>query len=355
MKHAIAKYALASVIAAVLATPVWAQDSADERADATDIIVTARRQEERLQDVPISITVLSQEALSKRNIVSGADLGQYVPSLVSNQQFGPEKSSFAIRGFTQEGKTSPSVAVYFAEVVAPRSFGGTTAGNGAGVGSFMDLQNVQVLKGPQGTLFGRNSTGGNILLVPAKPKDKIEGSVEGSLGNYDLRRVQGVLNAPLGSSVRVRAAVDWNKRDGYLVNHSGVGPDRLANTNYVAARLSIVADLSPDIENYTIASYSKSDTNGVTPTLFGCNRAPCVYRRAGRSSSSLCLRSSRSGHCARIWSLGCRKPQSERAGTGQAVAGDQHHHLESQRQPDGQEHRLLRGIQGIRRFQPVRR
>ena len=291
IKHSLAKISLASTLAIGLATPVWAQDSGSD--NGSDIIVTARRTEEKLQDVPISITVLSQEAIAKRNIVSGSDLGTYVPSLVSNQQFGPEKASFAIRGFTQEGKTSPSVAVYFADVVAPRSFGGTTAGNGAGVGSFMDLQNVQVLKGPQGTLFGRNSTGGAILLVPTKPKDRLEGSVEATVGSYNLRRIQAVLNAPLGSSVRVRGAVDWNKRDGYLVNHSGVGPDRLANTNYVAARLSVVADLSPDVENYTIGSYSKSDTNGTTPTVFGCNSAPGQFGLVGLLQPFACAQANR--------------------------------------------------------------
>jgi iron complex outermembrane receptor protein len=262
---------LGAAVGAVFgARPALAQDNG---VSATgDIIVTARRSEERLQDVPISITVLSQEAITKRNIYSGVDLGAYVPSLSTNQSFGPEKSSFAIRGFTQEGKTSPSVAVYFADVVAPRSNGGTTSGNGAGVGSFMDLQNVQVLKGPQGTLFGRNSTGGAILLVPAKPTDTLEGFVEGSLGDYNLRRIQAVLNAPLAATFRVRGAIDYNKRDGYLRNRSGVGPDRLGNTNYFAARLSIVADLTPDLENYTIASYSRSNTHGVVQRVFGCNR-----------------------------------------------------------------------------------
>ena len=103
--------------------------------------MTARRADERLQDVPISITVLNQDDIAKRNIYNAGDLGEYV----SNANFGPEKSSFAIRGFTQEGKTSPSVAVYFADVVAPRANGGTTSGNGAGPGSLFDLQNIQVL------------------------------------------------------------------------------------------------------------------------------------------------------------------------------------------------------------------
>ncbi len=246
-----------------------AQDS-QSASENSDIIVTARRSEEKLQDVPISITVLSQDAISKRNIVSAADLGSYVPSLSTNSQFGPEKSSFVIRGFTQEGKTSPSVGVFFADVVAPRSFGGTTGGNGAGVGSLFDLQNIQVLKGPQGTLFGRNTTGGSILLVPQKPKDNLAGYVEASVGDYNMHRIQAVLNVPLSETVRVRGGVDWNQRDGYLKNRSGVGADRFDNTNYVAARLSMVADLTPDIENYTIASYSNSQTNGHVVTMLTC-------------------------------------------------------------------------------------
>ncbi|MCB2072345.1 MAG: Plug domain-containing protein, partial [Novosphingobium sp.] len=151
--------ALSTVALPGLAAPALAQDSA-EIVNENDIIVTARRSEERLQDVPISITVLDQDALAKRNIVSTADLGTYVPSLSVNNQFGPEKSSFVIRGFAQEYHTAPTVGVYFADVIAPRALGPTTSGNGAGVGSLFDLENLQVLKGPQGTLFGRNTTGG---------------------------------------------------------------------------------------------------------------------------------------------------------------------------------------------------
>ena len=141
----------------------------------------------------------------------------------------------------------------------------------AGPGSFFDLQNIQVLKGPQGTLFGRNTTGGAILLVPAKPSDKFEGSLEGSAGDYNMHRVQGMLNIPLSSSFRMRGAFDWNQRDGYLINTSGIGPNRFGNTNYFAGRISLVGDLAPNLENYTIASYSKSDNNGVVPLLATCN------------------------------------------------------------------------------------
>ena len=269
--------ALSSCLLAGVAAPAMAQsgsDRSDSGAEATaDIIVTARRSEERLQDVPISITVLSQEDIAKRNIVSTADLGSYVPSLSVNNQFGPEKSSFVIRGFTQAYHTAPTVGVYFGDVIAPRALGPTTSGNGSGVGSMFDLQNLQVLKGPQGTLFGRNTTGGAILLVPTKPTDSLEGYVEGSAGAYNLRRIQAVLNVPLSDTFRARLGVDRNKRDGYLDNHSGVGPDHLRDTNYIAARLSVVADLTPDLENYIIASYSRTKTNGDVPKFAACNQS----------------------------------------------------------------------------------
>jgi iron complex outermembrane receptor protein len=264
---------LSSAVPALVAMPAFAQDAAETSAasNGNDIIVTARRTEERLQDVPISITVFSQEQLSNNNIVTAGDLATYTPSLSSNTRFGLENTSFAIRGFTQEKDTSPSVGVYFAEVTAPRAAGNTTSGNGAGPGQLFDLQNVQILKGPQGTLFGRNTTGGAVLLTPRKPTDRLEGYVEGSIGNYDMRRIQAVINVPLADTFRVRFGVDRMVRDGYLHNISGIGPSDFADVNYWAFRASILAELTPTLENYTIFTYTKSDTNGSLPKPYATN------------------------------------------------------------------------------------
>jgi len=273
----------ASVVTAAflgLTSPALAQgtqpaapDDAAAESDDDTIVVTARRRDELLQDVPISMTVFSQEQLDKRNIVVASDLATYTPSLSVNQRYGPEKSSFAIRGFNQDQSTAPTVGVYFADVVGVRAQGGTTSGNTVGAGAFMDLQNVQVLKGPQGTLFGRNTTGGAVLLVPRKPTDKFEGYVEFSAGNYNLMRIQGAINLPVSDTVRVRLAIDRNARDGYMKNHSGIGPDAYNSLDYFAFRASVVADLTPDIENYTIASYSNSFGNGYAGPIVACNRA----------------------------------------------------------------------------------
>ncbi|PNU06533.1 TonB-dependent receptor [Novosphingobium guangzhouense] len=245
------------------AAPALAQSNSQPVIGANDIVVTARRAEERLQDVPISITVFNQEQLSQRNVVNANDLATYTPSLSSNTNFGTENTTFAIRGFAQDIGTLPSVGTYFAEVVTPRgASNGLPTGDGVLPGSFFDLQNVQVLKGPQGTLFGRNTTGGAVLLVPQRPTDLLEGYVEGSIGNYDMRRVQAAINLPLSDTFKVRLSGDRMVRDGYLKNQSGIGPRDFNDVDYTSLRLSVVADLTPDLENYLVASYIHSDTHG---------------------------------------------------------------------------------------------
>ena len=266
--------AVAGILTLVGGTQAYAQaadTSASHEAVNTDIIVSARRIDERLQDVPISITVFNQTQLDDRNITNGGDLATYTPSLTANNRFGSNNSSFSIRGFTQELRTTPSVGVYFAEVVAPRGgLTGIVSGDGAGPGNYFDLQNVQVLKGPQGTLFGRNTTGGAILLVPRKPTDRFEGYVEGSVGNYDMKRIQAVLNVPISDTGAFRIGVDRMKRDGFLRNISGIGPDRKADRDYVAVRASLLANLTPELENYTVASYSRADETGAIPAFTSC-------------------------------------------------------------------------------------
>ncbi|PNU02021.1 TonB-dependent receptor [Novosphingobium guangzhouense] len=272
LTHGVALRAMACAglaLSGLATTPVRAQGMSPD-----EIIVTARRTEERLQDVPISITVFSGDQIEKRNIAVASDLAAFTPSLSVNTRYGPEKSTFSIRGFNQDASTAPTVGVYFADVVGVRAQGGTAGGNTVGAGAFTDLQNVQVLKGPQGTLQGRNTTGGAVLLVPSKPTDLLEASIEGTYGNYDQRRVQAMFNAPLADTFKIRVAIDRNERDGYMKNHSGIGPRDFNDVNYFYGRLSIVADLTPDLENYTIFHYSRSDTNGYASHYEFCDRNP---------------------------------------------------------------------------------
>jgi iron complex outermembrane receptor protein len=266
-----------AITLALGAVPAFAQDTAraaDEAAgtNAGDIIVTARRSEERLQDVPISITVFNQQQLNNRNVTTATDLATYTPSLSANNNFGPDSTSFAIRGFVQDIGTAPSVGTYFGDVVTPRgATNGQPVGDGASQGDFWDLQNVQVLKGPQGTLQGRNTTGGAVLFVPQKPTGQLEGYLEGGYGNYNMQRIQGVINVPLADTFLVRAGFDHEKRRGYLNNLAPYGPRHFGDIDYWSGRLSIVANLTPNLENYTIVSYNNSVNNGSATKPVGAN------------------------------------------------------------------------------------
>jgi len=236
-----------------------------------EIVVSAQRREQSAQDVPISITVFDAKQLSNANITSSSDLAVYTPSLSTNQRFGADNATFSIRGFTQELRTTASVATYMAEVVAPRGQSSQTSGDGAGPGALFDLANVQVLKGPQGTLFGRNTTGGAVLLVPNKPKDEFEAYIEASGGNLGMLRQQGVVNIPFSDDFKVRLGVDRNERDGHLHNFAAVGADELGSVDYTSARLSTLWDISDKVQNYTILSYIDSESTGYTATLQACN------------------------------------------------------------------------------------
>jgi iron complex outermembrane receptor protein len=247
--------------------------------------VTARRVEERLQDVPASITVFNQKQLNDRNISSVQAIALYTPSVTVKSNFAPDVANFNIRGFTQESRTTATVGVYMADVIAPRASSQGASPDGLPPGMIFDLQNVQVLKGPQGTLFGRNTTGGAVLLVPTKPKSEFGGYIEGGYGNYDMKRLQGVLNVPLGSKARLRVGFDRMTRDGYINNISGIGPAHHNDVNYIGGRAGLSVDITPDLENYTLAMISNSDHVPPAPKLRAVN--PSVFVAGGVPPNTL--------------------------------------------------------------------
>lgn len=252
-----------------------AADSADAQSHKRDIleevIVTAQRREESAQDVAISMTVFNQTQIADANMTNASDIATYTPSLSVDTRFGNEMTSFSIRGFTQALRTTASVGTYFAEVVAPRGQSSQTSGDGAGPGTLFDLQNLQVLKGPQGTLFGRNTTGGSVLITPNKPSDDFDGYIEFSSGDFGMEREQAVVNIPLNDVIKLRLGLDKNQRDGHLNNVTQIGANQLGNTHYLALRASITVDFSEQLENYTIFTYVDSETAGYSNRLFACN------------------------------------------------------------------------------------
>src|SRR5205807_2882367 len=161
-----------------------------------EIMVTARRREESLNSVPVAVTALTTEELRSKSIQTAEDLQNYVPSLNVSSSVTRDDYTFSLRGMGPTGGSGPGavlagggtgVVAYFAEV--PTS--------GAGPGLFYDLESVQVAAGPQGTLFGKNTTGGVVIFVPKKPVSDFEGSVELGTGDYSMKTATTVLNAPL--------------------------------------------------------------------------------------------------------------------------------------------------------------
>lgn len=271
-QHNIRMFAVCSLlVTSIIDAPPRAHAGQGNAAILEEVIVTAQRRNESQQDVAISMTVISQDDIANANMTNTSDLAALTPSLSADTRFGAENASFSIRGFTKVLRTTASVGVYFAEVISPRGQLLQPSGDGGGPGTMFDLQNVQVLKGPQGTLFGRNTTGGAILLVPREPADELEGYVELSAGDFGLTQQQGVINLPITDQFKVRFGFDKKDRDGYLNNITDIGADSLNDVHYKAGRFSALWDITDALENYTVVNYVDSETKGQTATVFLCN------------------------------------------------------------------------------------
>ena len=248
-----------TVLALLNSTTALAQVAGDEVAASTDgdIIVTAQRRSETLERTPVAISVLSGDALAKQAIVTESDLQSATPGLTIRAGYNSNQLNYALRGQSLDAfsDTRPGVLPYFNEIQLD--------GVGGGSSAFYDLQSIQVLKGPQGTLFGRNSTGGAVLFTSVKPDDTFGGYVSGRLGNYKSRQLEGALNVPLaGDTVLARVAGFYEKRDGYQMNlFTG---KRAGNVDRYGLRGSLTLNLSDTIKNDLVVDYLHSNGNSLS-------------------------------------------------------------------------------------------
>jgi outer membrane receptor protein involved in Fe transport len=192
---------------------VATQAPANEISDAADIIVTAQKKEEKIGDVPIAMTALSSAALDDHKIEGGAELLRAVPNM-SFSKANFSMYNISIRGIGTKAvsaSTDPAVAVSFNNTPLIR--------NRLFESEFFDMQRVEVLRGPQGTLYGRNATGGVVNLIPALPDLEdfgLDAKVE--VGNYKTMRVSGMINVPVSDTLAVRVAGALTSRDGFDYN-----------------------------------------------------------------------------------------------------------------------------------------
>jgi outer membrane receptor protein involved in Fe transport len=221
-----------SAAAIVTSAPAFAAPAAAASGTTIEeLIVTAQRREESIQSVPIAVSAFSNEALKTMRIDGGQDLLQAVPNVTfSRANFGGY--NFQIRGIgTKLVATSADAAIGVHENNVP-----LTANNLADA-EFYDVDRVEVLRGPQGTQFGRNTTGGLINIITAKPTDTYSARITGELGNYNSTKANGYINLPLGDQFAVRAAGSYLKRNGY--GHNVVTGSDIDGRDLWSSRLSL--------------------------------------------------------------------------------------------------------------------
>jgi iron complex outermembrane receptor protein len=261
----------ASLLSLIPTLPAVAQDAAPagDEIGSGDIVVTARRREESLQDTPVAITAFTAELLQERQILQTQDLERVTPSLQfkpAGQLSGNSAAAVVfIRGVGQVDPTAavdPGVGIYLDEVYLGRAVGGAI--------DFGDIASVEVLRGPQGTLFGRNTIGGAILVRTQQPKlGELSGRARFRVGNDDLYEGFAALNIPLGETVAARVSGGFRKRDGYVIRaFDGID---LGNENAYSLAGGIKWEPSSDFDLFIRGDYSKRDENGAPFSFAGIN------------------------------------------------------------------------------------
>ena len=196
------------------------------------LIVTAQKREENIQDVPIAISAFTQEDLTTRQVAGGPDLITQVPNMTFTKT-NFSSYSIQLRGIGTQAisaTTDPAVAVAFNNTPFIR--------NRFFEQEFYDLQRVEVLRGPQGTLYGRNATAGVVNIISQKPKFSFEAKASGDVSNYSSSRLEGMVNIPLvEDTVALRLAGAWTKRDGYVTNE--IGGEQIDGRDLWSTRLSL--------------------------------------------------------------------------------------------------------------------
>ena len=231
-------------------TPATGTPAADagtgQYENANDIVVTATRRNETVQTVPIAITALGAEQLRNANVTDIRDLEQLAPSLqTTTGQSAATGSSVSIRGIGTAGDNpgfEPAVGVFIDGVFRPRA--------GVALSELPELERVEVLRGPQGTLFGRNTSAGALSIFTAQPSFTLGGYVQGAYGNYNAWELKGAITGPVSSVLALRLDGGYRKRDGFIQDANS---DRAIN----------------DIDRWNLRGQALLDSGDITLRIIG--------------------------------------------------------------------------------------
>lgn len=254
----------------VLGAPAWAADADSDGATVTEVIVTAQKRAENIQDVPIAITALSADQLKARDVNSVRDLVTQVPAVAFGEVAGTTQISARGIGFgLLTGVGENSVAFHRDGVYIPRP--------GAAGMLFDDAGRIEFLRGPQGTLYGRNATAGVLNVVSPRPPDAFEGQASIAGGNFDAFRASASVGGPLTSSVRARTFVQRDEHDGYVLNT--VNGQRLDDLQRWTWHLALDADvgerMTVELRGFSVQDHFRSPVyDPIEPAGAGNNPLP---------------------------------------------------------------------------------
>jgi iron complex outermembrane receptor protein len=271
----------ATALAASLAAPALAADkpadgpaaagqesatpAADDQSGVQDIVVTAQRRRESAQSVPIAISAFSADQLRASGVVNALDIGQLVPNLIAQNNTGlGSANAYYLRGLgnTETIPTfDPPVGTYVDDVYLSRQ-------NANNLNLF-DVERVEVLRGPQGTLFGRNTTGGAVSVIMREPAKQLGGYAEIGYGSYNKKLARGSIDIPLADSFQIKVSGYWQDDDGYVIDN--VTKQRLNDDDGWGVRLGVHGDLAPNVR--WNASYAFIEADGENILNFLCDPA----------------------------------------------------------------------------------
>jgi len=270
---------LASLAASgfAISAPVMAQDVEAENDDGV-IIVTAQRRAEDIQDVPASVTALSGEQLEIRQITDTNDLQAQIPGVVISTGSGTTSSArIFFRGVGEDesrGAIDPAVGIYIDNVYLGRTVGSLV--------DLVDIEQVEVLRGPQGTLYGRNTNGGAIKFTSVQPKiGETSVSADFGYGRFDRIQVKGSANLGIADSLALRVSGLYKERDGFHTLNPNGGLAGLAGTNagdeeVFAVRGSLYGEMSPNWSVLAIFDYTKDNSSPTPPSLASSTDNPAL-------------------------------------------------------------------------------
>ncbi len=266
-------FTVSPLLAQAAPEPAKAVAAADD--GVPDIVVTAQRRRESVQNVPIAVSAFSAELLSARGIGTPLQLIQYVPNLFGSNNTGlGSANAYYIRGLgnTETIATfDPPVGTYIDDVYMSRQNGNNFA--------FFDIDRIEVLRGPQGTLFGRNTTGGAVNVILKKPSDKLGGYLEAAYGAYQKKMVRGSIDLPLSEGVQFKLSGYYQNDNGYV--HNVTTGERLNDSDMAGLRGALQLKITDRLTWNLAAAYMRNDgENLINFTCDPNNPSKCNGRYA---------------------------------------------------------------------------